>query len=131
MAYPKNLEDNMQKRTHTDTEKFTDNLISLAVEVGMLSPKTRVLKALAVGGEAAVDLLKEFRGKKKEQAKRLLIKARKVPDSKMRAIKEPSPVRMSAYGSQRSTKRMNEMLDRAADTKKAMRKAAEAKARKQ
>jgi len=117
MAYPKSIEDNMQKRTHTDMGKFTEGLITLAVEAGMANPQSRVLKGLLLGGETALDLLKEFPGKKKEQAEKLLTKARKEQEFKMRAIKEPPPVRMSTYESQRSTKRKNEMLRRAAEAK--------------
>ena len=112
MVYPKNLEEQLgKKRKPVTNEELLEAALILAT---MGHPAGRALRAVQLGVESAGNAYQEMVEAKKERAMRSMVRTKKIPKRKRRVIKEPPPVRMSTYESQRSTERMNKLLNRAA-----------------
>ena len=113
MVYPKGLEEQMgKKRKPVTNEELLEAALILAT---MGHPAGRMLRTVQLGVESAGNAYQEMVKAKKERAMRSMVRTKKKPKTKRRAIKEPPPARkMSTYESQRSTERMNKLLNRAA-----------------
>lgn len=112
MAYPKSFEEQLGKKREPLTKE--ELLEAAAMLASMYHPAGRALRTAQFGVESAADLYRAVSDAKKERAMRSMVRKKKKPKTKRRVIKEPPPVRMSTYESQRSTERMNKLLNRAA-----------------